>query len=257
MPIKDVGTDREMFSAVLEAVARSAACFTVSAIDNDTSGTLGMSAASQPSSQPGGSGTSKPTGLGVHAELTSSRGQNQGSGQEGSRGGGVSSAMEPEALVGQGAPNEAGDIGLAGKYGATVKFRSPKTIDVDVMATAVAEVKPVAAVGGSTGVERARGGARTSPREWRDACEVRGPETEWGSLPGSCGVGSDDALAVLVKALEAGKEDGLTLSQLRKAVQFSKSGGGLPASDEVELAALGCALRAGTAVCVCGAVDVK
>lgn len=230
MSIKDVGANDGMLSAVLKAVARGRACFTVSPGDFNAEET--------------GAATNQLGGAGAGGKA-SSGGESQD--QLTLR----SSTVAPEA-VGEGTMSSIGGGSLTAKYcPVAFKYRTTRIIDGDIMAAAAAEVVPVEATDCGSGVEGSRDDAYSSLSLCMD---VRGPETDWGSSSNGCW---DDKLAVLLKALEGGREDGLTLWQLRREVHRSLGVNVWAEPEEMELSALGRALRSGAAVCACGSENVK
>lgn len=237
MSIKDVGANGDKVSAVLKAVARGRACFTVSPGDFNTE-EGGVATNQLGSTEAGGKASSGGESQDRHASGMGSKS--------------MGSSTAASEAVSEGTTSSIGGGGLTAKYcPVAFKYRTTRIIDGDIMAAAMAEVVPVEAADCGSGVEGSRDVAGWSLSSCRD---VRGPETDWGSSSKGCG---DDKLAVLLKALEVGKEEGLTLRQLRREVQRLQGVDRWVEPEEMELSALGRALRSGAAVSACGSENVK
>lgn len=199
------------------------------------------------------------------------------------RGAGEDSAVVGRAGVGAGILGPtAGQDGLGRPVAEvnTTKYRTPMIIDSFIMASVAADIEPTSLAlseGGSAAPsyhaprrDDTKGGMRgAGTRAWGkdseqdDARLVIGPEIEWGL---GTGADADDVTRVgpVSGALKEAGEAGLSLPELRRSVGGIGVGGDGMGEDETEakeesvlLAGLGCAIRSGAVVCVCGAEDIR
>ncbi|CAM9548608.1 unnamed protein product [Laminaria digitata] len=241
-----------MVSAVLEAVARGRAGFAVRALVEDTGEetTAGGPVNSGPRGEETPLGTQKPS---RHPASTGAASQ----GQEGKTDTVVSQERKDDTAVvskaggvlrgGGPGKGEAGVVGITRAPGSN--FRCNRPIDGDIMGTLVAEVTPLAEPGYGKGGGGADGSAE-------DAFEVYGPEMEWRSMGDTVEV-DDDAIAVVMEALEKVKEEGFTLVQLKRVVREAARLNGAPAEEVGVKSFIARALRNGTIVSMCGAQDMR
>lgn len=154
------------------------------------------------------------------------------------------------------------------------KYRKPTLIDFPIMGTIAVDIAPMPSFlsSGSEADLRmhnmsGRGDdgntlGNSTSMEFRkyatadDVDLVIGPEIGWG-LGATADANGRSVAGSLLEALRAAGRSGMSLPDLRKAVRRVRVvGDRMPEQDQVLLAELGCALRSGEAVCVCGAEDI-
>ena len=264
LAVKDVGLDQGMVNAVLEAIARGRAGFTITPLveNNGEESTAGGSVNSGPRREETPLQTRKTSGDPASTEAVEKEASKEASkepseepSKEAGKGkeqeGKAVSVVSPEGGVSEGDGQEKGRAGTVGMTrAASVNiFRCTRPIDNAIMGTVVAGVSPLAEPACGKGV----GGAHGSTE---DALEVYGPEMEWRSTGDAMEV-DDDAMAAVVEALEEAEEEGLTLVQLKQVVRKAARANGAPAEEERVRSFVGSVLRNGTIVGVCGAHDVR
>lgn len=244
LAVKDVGRDQRMVSTVLESIARGNAGFTVKpAIESVSEGcasggaTLGVNS------------PAKPRADGVASTSVSILGGTRGvegveEVEKGSVGGRLSGGDEQGQNIGFGV-----GVAATGRESAAVnRYRTARIIDSDIMATMVAEIRPVARAAG-------HGGGNDAPACTEDGQEVLVPEAERGSTLDAQD-GDGDVAGYVVKALKEAGEKGMTVPQLRRSVCGILRGIGAGGNDRERVASMSRALRNEAVACVCGAEDV-
>eukprot|EP00904_Undaria_pinnatifida_P000364 jgi/Undpi1/10328/HiC_scaffold_28.g12778.m1 len=252
LSVKDIGLDQGMVNAVLEAIARGRAGFTVRALvgenPEETTGAGSANNGSHGERTPVETQNPRDDPPGVSAGASASLG-GEGQASKGGEGGEDSQGQKPhvDAVVGGGGQGR----GAAGITRTPPNhFRCTKPIDGDIMGTLVAEVVPLAEARCEKGVGHGSGSEE-------DALEVYGPDMEWRSTGNPTHDVNDDVMAGVREALEEVGEKGLTLVQLKRAVRAAARSKGSAAEENQVRSFIGRALRKGTIVGMCGAVDAR
>lgn len=149
----------------------------------------------------------------------------------------------------------------------TSRYRASKSIDGDILSTVVAEARARGA--GTGGGAGASGGDSPSPAAGKDGRDVHGPEMEWGlaSTGGAGGSGEEEGAsdgsagpsiaALVLRALQDAKEEGMRLPELRRvALRAAGASADGRQADDLQ-AVMGRVLRSSAVVCVCDAEDVR
>lgn len=252
LAVKEVGLDQGMVNAVLEAIARGRASFTVRALVEDTAEekAAGGSVKSGPREEETPSLQVQKPSTGPPSTGAASQGKE---GRASAVQEGKADAVLSQAdglLRGGGQGRDGARAGGIRRMRAPVNnFRCTKAIDSEIMGTLVAEVAPLAEPRCGEGVGGAHGSAQ-------DAVGVYGPEMEWGSTEDAMEV-EDAAMEIVNEALVEAGEEGMTLVQLKRSVREAVRATGAPAEEDRVRSFIGNMLRNGTVVSMCAAQDLR
>lgn len=132
-------------------------------------------------------------------------------------------------------------------------YRVARKVDGDIMATMIAEVRPISGCGGASRWERGASAAAHAD----DARIVRGAEMEWGLKCSSEQIADGAYDADMLTALKKASTGGVTLVQLQHIAGRVTSGVGGAGGKLEQSSLIGRILRDDKVLCYGGAEDVR